>query len=141
MPGIHDRIQDAEILWKNYRFEGAFLVALCAVAAVAKQRYSNLKGDGEKFKRLLGDSMQVKLSVEYRGTCHPIECILYKWMRCKLVHEGSLPDDIKLVIETKEWSRSVRAGGAPEYLMHLGSGWFDFIVDLIKQSPEYNNVR
>lgn len=84
------RVQDAVMLWENGRMEGAFLCALIAVAATARRRYPdrNKVKDRDAFERFLTDAMSVRLSVEYRGECHPIEHILYKWLRCELVHEG-----------------------------------------------------
>jgi len=133
---IKERITDSEILWKNQRFEGAFLMILCAVAAIAEVRYPALK-DREKFEKFLRESTQIKLGIEYKGQLTSIETIFYKFMRCKLVHEGGLPQDIKLVIEHGENARHIRAGGAPDYVLHIGYGWFEFLKQAVTKAPEY----
>ncbi len=124
MKEIQSRIDDALFLWQNGRRDGALLVALVAVAASARRRYPNLK-DREAFEQFLHDCHSVRLNVEYRGTCEPIEHIFYKWFRCQLVHEGGLPIDIEFM-DTDEMA--VRAGGAPEYVLKVGRGWFHHLI-------------
>jgi hypothetical protein len=135
MLGIRNRIDDALLLWKNGREDGAFLSALIAVAATARLRYPKMK-DRECFEQFLRDAHSVKLSVEYRGECHSIEHIFYKWLRCQLVHEGGLPLDIEFMRDDKPGSMSVRAGGAPEYILKIGHGWFDHMIGSVIQALE-----
>jgi len=135
MSGIHDRIEDSLILWRSGRREGAFLNALIAVAVTSRKRYPKLK-DGEAFEKFLTDCHNVRLSVEYRGECHPIEHILYKWLRCQLVHEAELPTDIQFMNDEGKDGLSIRAGGAPEYLLKIGTHWFDHIIQCVTTSPE-----
>ena len=138
MSGIQNRIDDAMLLWKSGRQEGALLAALIAVAATARQRYPQMK-DRECFEQFLRDCHSVRLSVEYLGECHPVEHIFYKWLRCQLIHEGNLPIDIQFVNETAEGSISVRAGGAPEYVLKIGHGWFHHMINFVIHAKE--NVK
>jgi len=96
---VSDRIEDAKLLWKHGHREGAFLAALIAVAATSRKRFPDRKAntDREAFERFLEEANSVRLSVEYRGECHPIEHVFYKWFRCQLVHEGELPIDIEFM--------------------------------------------
>lgn len=96
MSGIRSRIDDAIFLWEKGRQEGAFLSCLIAVAATARKRYPKAK-DKEGFEQFLKDSHNVRLNVEYHGECHSIEHVLYKWLRCQLVHEGVIPIDIQFM--------------------------------------------
>ena len=86
---VRARVEDAQLLWTNGRREGAFLTALIAVAATSRKRFPDRKSvtDREAFERFLEAAHSVRLSVEYRGECHPIEHVFYKWFRCELVHE------------------------------------------------------
>jgi hypothetical protein len=77
--------------------------------------------------------MSCRISVEYRGECHPVEHILYKWFRCELVHEGAIPVDIEFMPED---TIGVRAGGAPEYVLKLTHGWFHHLVRAVMQASE-----
>jgi hypothetical protein len=75
---IRARIEDALLLWEQGRLEGACLCALVAVAASARRQYPDRKtlGDREAFERFLTNAHTVRLSIEYRGECQPIEHIL-----------------------------------------------------------------
>lgn len=138
MSSIQNRSDDALLLWDNGRHEGAFLTALIAVAATARRRYPKMK-DRESFEQFLKDCHSVRLSVEYRGQCQEIEHIFYKWLRCELVHEGTLPVDIQFMSEDEPGSMSVRAGGAPEYILKIGHGWFHHMIGAVMNAPETAN--
>lgn len=129
-PQIRDRIDDALFLWESNRREGAFLVALIAFASAARQRYPGL-GDRERFEQLFRDYHSAHIGVEYRGECQPIEHIFYKWLRCQLVHEGAVPIDIEFINTDLT---TIRAGGAPEYVLKLGNGWFRRIIQIAEQA-------
>ena len=96
---IRGRVEDAQLLWRNGRREGAFLTALVAVTATSRRRLLDRRTitHGDAFERFLEAAHLVRLSVDYRGECHPIEHIFYKWFRCELVHEGGLPIDIEFM--------------------------------------------
>jgi hypothetical protein len=136
--GIRDRVQDAEFLWQQGRHEGALLSALSAVAATARLRYPDRKAvkDGDAFKRFLESAHSVRLSVEFRGEVHTIEHIFYKWLRCELVHEGGLPVDIQFMADADPDELSVRAGGKPEFVLKLSSGWFYHLLGAVTDAPE-----
>ena len=96
---IRARVEDSLLLWNSGRLEGAFLNALVAVAATSRRRFPDRKavGDREAFVRFLKAAHTVRISVEYRNECLPVEQIFYKWFRCQLVHEGGLPVDIEFM--------------------------------------------
>lgn len=119
--GIKHRIEDALFLWENGRLEGAFLCVLVTVATSSKQRFPNEK-DGIAFKKFLEESTSVRLSVEFRGQLYSIEHILYKWLRCELLHEAQIPVDVQFMPDTEPNTIKVRAGGAPEYTLKLSLG-------------------
>jgi len=133
---IASRIQDAVMLWENGRTEGAFLLVLIAVAASSRRRYPDRKTikDREAFERFLTEAMSARLHVEYRGDCHSVEHIFYKWLRCELVHEGGLPLDIEFM--SPDDGLSLRAGGAPEYVLKVSRGWFHHLVRAVMTAPE-----
>jgi len=116
---VRARIDDALLLWANGRHEGAFLNALIAVVATSRRRFPDRKSvtDRQAFEMFLESTHSVRLSVEYRGESHPIEHILYKWFRCELVHEGSIPLDIKFMPDEEPGTLSVCAGGSPEFVL------------------------
>jgi hypothetical protein len=129
---ILDRIEDANLLWRNGRKEGALLSVLIAVAAAATSKYPTL-GDRERFEKYVRESSNVRLSVEFRGDIHPLETVFYKFLRCELVHEGGLPQDIKFADEKQSNTMSVRAGGAPDYLLIVGTGWYFHLIEIARK--------
>ena len=135
---IRARIEDALLLWENGRKEGAFLNVLIAVAGTSRRRFPDRKvvTDRDAFIQFLEKAHSVRLSVEYRGECLPVEQIFYKWIRCQLVHEGGLPVDIQFMRESVPGTLSVRAGGAPEYVLKVSEGWFHHMVGAVASAPE-----
>ena len=138
---IRDRVEDAELLGAHNRYEGAFLSALSAVAATARLRYPDRKAvkDGDAFKQFLERSPGW-LNVEFRGECHSVEHIFYKWLRCELVHEGGLPVGIQFMPDTTPGALSVRAGGKPEYILKLSYSWFHYLLSAVRNAPENHEV-
>jgi len=123
------------LLWEAGRRNGAFLSVLIAVAATARKRYPK-KNDRQAFEQFLRDSHTVRISVEYRGDCHPIEHVLYNWFRCQLVHEADLPPDIQFMPDDRPATMSVRAGGCPDYALKMSYGWFDHMLHSVISAPE-----
>jgi hypothetical protein len=130
---IRTRIEDALLLYKNGRYEGAFLTALVAVAATARCENLNQRmGDRESFEAFLDKRQRGILKAEFRGELHTMPHILYKWFRCELVHEGGLPIDVEF-IESEELS--LRAGGAPAFVLKISHGWFHWLVNAVVEAP------
>lgn len=125
---VNDRVADARYLWRAGRRDGALLMALIAVAVRARHEFAPPTRDREAFEAFIRLRLQPRISVEFRGRQEPIEHILYKWMRCELVHEGGLPFDIQLDHNGGREALVVRAGGAPAYTVLLSTSWFDQLL-------------
>jgi hypothetical protein len=136
MSQIAERIQDAEELWRIGRRDGALLMILCAIDAAASAGTQSNKGAA--FKTFLNeDAMPMSMKVEYQGGLRSLAEIFWHVLRCELVHEGGLPDDVKIVQiaeDMDENSCSVRAGGAPDFTLLLSPGWFYLLVNRAKTS-------
>lgn len=134
---IISRIDDAMVLWDSGRLEGAFLSALAAVAATSRRQFPDRKAvnDREAFERFLAGTSSTRITVEYRGEFHSVEHVLYKWLRCELVHEGGIPIDIQFMPDSEPDSRTIRAGGAPEYILKISHGWFHHLIKAVIKSP------
>ena|SRR5438128_1369457 len=135
---IRQRIDDATYLWDSGRREGAFLSALIAVAAMSRRKYPQ-KGDREAFEQFLKDGCAARVSVEFRGELHPVEHIFYKWLRCELVHDAGIPIDIQFMADDGP-GLSLRAGGAPEYVLKLSYGWFHHLLNTAANAVENRGV-
>lgn len=130
---IHARIDDAILLYENGRYEGAFLNALIAVASTARLIYPSHKiGDRVCFERFLSESQKGVIGVEFHGDIHTIPQIFYKWFRCELVHKGALPVDIEFI---DSGGLSLRAGGAPEYILKISHGWIHWLIQTVTDAP------
>jgi hypothetical protein len=73
-------------------------------------------GSGDSFNRA---SPQYRIGGEFRGKQYGLETIFYKWPRNELVHEGEPPTDIKFMDVADLEMLSIRAGGAPDYILLL----------------------
>jgi hypothetical protein len=129
---LHARLDDAQRLWDEGRNESALVLLLTAVAACARVAASGKsRSDRQEFEDYFKSGISVRLSVEFRGEQWPIESVLYKWMRCELVHAGGLPVDLELMPDE---GLSVRAGGKPEYVLKVSRGWFDYLMALCRRT-------
>jgi hypothetical protein len=135
---IRARVEDSLLLWDSGRLEGAFLVALIAVAATSRRRFPDRKAVNDRgaFIRFMESAHTVRISVEYRGECLSVEQVLYKWFRCQMVHEGGLLVDIELVPDSEPGTVSVRAGGAPDFILKVSHGWFHHMIGAVISAPE-----
>ncbi|AMD88192.1 hypothetical protein AXF14_12130 [Actinomyces radicidentis] len=81
-------------------------------------------------------ALNLTISVEYRGQQVNLDHLFYKWLRCELVHSAKLPDDLRIDDEFSDPnSRSVRAGGPPEYTVLLSPGWYFFLTRAVREAP------
>ena len=128
MQVVQGRVDDALILWREGRREGAFLLVIVAVVARARQDFPKPMGDAECFRRFIESRFPLRLSVEYEGKLWPIEDVFYKWFRCEIVHQGGLPESLRLMDNVGPDELSVRAGGAPEKVLLVSPGWFHQLV-------------
>jgi hypothetical protein len=124
-------IDDAAFLWRNRRRESGLLLACVAIATRARREYPEEK-DRAAFTRVVREAQSARISVEFRNRLETIEDLLYTWVRCELVHTGEMPIDIEIDDGLGE-GLVVRAGGAPEYLLKLSPGWFDYLLAIAGQ--------
>jgi len=133
---IRERLEDADLLWRNGRFEGALLSVLVAVSATARRSASRRTGDRDAFVAFMKSTHGWTISIEHRGAQVDVDHLLYTWMRCELVHSGALPPDVRLDADFADPTEcAVRAGGAPAYTVLLSYGWYHFLVHAVRNAP------
>ena len=101
---VKDRIEGAHTLWERGRLEGAVTMVLIAVAATVRKRYPQPVPDDRAYKNFVRDELtkitngpSLNVDFYYDGEYHvPLEVIVYKFLRCELLHEAGLPGDITL---------------------------------------------
>lgn len=128
MDTVRQRVEDALALWAMGRREGAFLLAIVAVITKARAQFPQPMSEGEAFRRFIESKFATRISVEYRGRLWPVEDIFYKWFRCEIVHAGGLPADVLWLDAAGDGELSVRAGGAPDYVLLVSPGWFHGLI-------------
>ena len=121
---IQDRIDDARALWAIGHKEGAFLFAIIAVVAKAREEFPRPMREPAAFRNYVKSRFPTRISVEYQGNLWPIEDILYKWFRCEIVHGGGLPSDVQFLTTVDERDLVIRSGGQPDHVLLVSPGWF-----------------
>ncbi len=132
--GIRRHIDDALFLWSTGRRESAMLLAVVAVAATARKEMPTAT-DRVAFETFVKRIRPYPLSVFYRGAMRPIEEILYRWLRCVLVHEADWPADVEFIPDPAPGLSTIRAAGGNEDVLQLSENWFDDMVHIVVQSP------
>lgn len=142
---LRDRLDDARLLWSKGRKEGAFVMVLIAVAATSRKRYpqSRVKSDGEAFKKFVLDEMgtitggpSLNVAFPFKGQQSvPLEEILYRHLRCQLVHEGAMPESI---VFTQPQLKNGRFCNVLRLRDPLGfpEGWIENLLCAVCEAPE-----
>jgi hypothetical protein len=151
---IKTHIEDAEHLWREGRTEGAWTAALIATAATARKRYPRPIGDKEAFKSFICDiasaivtgqtggasPFYVKFYTDNRGDHRTLEDILYKELRCNLVHEAELKEvgfsESKLEDGRYEGTLFVPTRGQAE----VPDFWVLHLIAAVKATPENGDL-
>jgi hypothetical protein len=158
--GIRRRIEDAHVLWREGRKEGAFAQVLLAVAATARKRYpkaphgvqpvpdeqrphaGEYARDGNAFKTFVLDEMKkitggLKYGVAFpfQGANTPLEEILYEHLRCALIHEGGMPDSIVLTQPVRDGEKTFDVLQLRDPL-GFPEGWINTLLCVVVQAPE-----
>ena len=132
---IRERLEDADLLWRNGRFQGALLSVLVAASATARHSAPRRTGDRAAFVAFMKSTHAWTISIEYRGAQVDMDNLLYTWMRCELVHTGALPADIRFDSELADPTECVvRAGGAPGYTVLISHGWYHLLADAVRNA-------
>ncbi len=154
---VRERIEDARILWEANRIEGAAIHVLIAFAATVRKRYPIPMKDCDAFKAFISDEVAkitngpTKNVAFYYDGKHgvTIEDIIYKFIRCELVHEGKLPENIEFthpVPDTKgPFGRS--PSGEPydgklfnhiklNEVLGFPLGWIWNLIRVVAEAPE-----
>jgi hypothetical protein len=95
--------------------------------------------DGEAFEAFLSDEMPricnvTNYYIEFRGQKHRIEHVWYKWLRCELAHEASLPKDINF--DPDPTHGVTRTAITEDGSLTLTHGWLDGLVSAVVSVPE-----
>jgi hypothetical protein len=141
---IRDRIDDAVFLAAHGRISGSLLSVLVAVAATARKRYPKKRySDREAFEGFISNEMskitggaQRGVKFYYNGVYDvPLEQVLYKIIRCQLVHEGYLPDELSFSMPVEEGSKAFNVLGLYDPI-EIPIGWIWNLATAVMEAPE-----
>ena len=134
---VGERLIDADALWAAGRREGALLSILVAVSAAARIEHPSTfrqHGDGAAFRAFLGARHSWNISVEHRGQQVSVDQLMWKWLRCELAHEATMPFDVQLYDpDENPDALYVRAGGAPDYCVLLSASWYRWLHKILNE--------
>lgn len=141
---VKDRIDDAGILWRQGRKEGAWVLTLIAAAATSRKRFPKARTDREAFTSFIRDVTGTLI----RGTpsdstpnpriifaSKPLEDVIYEHVRCHLIHEGGVSDRVAFsesrIVEGK--LTATLAVGSPNVIPDF---WVLHLMKAVREAPE-----
>ncbi|MCH7592469.1 MAG: hypothetical protein IH989_06805 [Planctomycetes bacterium] len=144
---ISARLEDAQVLYEQRRLEGALLVLLVAIAATSRKRYSrDTHSDKKAFTVFVQDEIatitgtvsNVKITgtfgLGYRGCPITFPDLLYGILWNQLVHEASMPGDIRFIHGGKVL---VRVGNTIEFNEVFLQGLANCVLLAPESQPEH----
>ena len=141
---IHDRIDDAVFLAAYGRTSGSLLSVLVAVAATARKRYPKNKfRDRKAFQGFIMDEMykitggaQHGVKFYYNGVYGmPLEDVFYEIIRCQLVHEGYIPQELGFSMPVEEGGKAFNVLGLYDPI-EIPIGWIWNLATAVMEAPE-----
>lgn len=137
---IENRIAKAERDLAERDYENALLQVLVAVAATARKRYPN-ETDRNAFESFLKDDFGRKIqpNISIRGgyikvafvdRTETLEHILYKFVRCNLMHEAGIPPEITF-LPIDGFHLAPRGT-----TLEIGYGVIEILIRIVKEAPE-----
>lgn len=145
---IRDRLEDAILLWQHSRKPGAWIQVLIAAAATSRQRFPNMR-DGEAFRTFIREvtativdgtapAVPGGVNVVFNGdSANPMSLdeILYKHLRCNLLHEAVMPSVVCLSDSRLIDNRLVAdlQGGSP---LTIPDFWVLHLAMAVARAPE-----
>ena len=144
---VRERLEDAKILWDKGRKQGAWIQVLIAAAATSRLRYP-AKKDGDAFREFIREvtptivsgvapaipgGVRVIFNAETPDQM-PLDQVLYKHLRCNLLHEAVMPPDVRLS-ESRVNGKMVADlhGGTP---LTIPDFWVIHLAKAVANAPE-----
>jgi len=154
---VKDRIEDAQVLYENGRYEGALVSILMAVAATSRKRYpypEELKLKGRKgqdknsdnyiFRKFISEEMpklapgwseDKPLPIKFQGEQLLLPEVLYRYIRCELFHKAKLPTCIKF-----KNGKGLNVTVLNNQEITFTKGLISFLTKIVVEAPENNDL-
>jgi hypothetical protein len=150
---IRQRLDDAMFLWNNGRKDGAWIQVLIAAAATSRKRFPKSR-DGEAFRAFIREvtptifdanapavpgGISISFYGEIRGDGIELDRLIYAHLRCNLVHEAVLAEEVKIchshVIDGKLVAE-LHGRGNKEIPLTIPDFWVLHLAKAIAEAPE-----
>lgn len=145
---VRERLEDSALLWQQGRKQGAWIQVLIAAAATSRLRFPTMK-DGEAFKAFIREVTPTivepsnppvpgGVNVIFNGNTTkplPLDNVLYKHLRCNLLHEAVMPSDVRLSESRMVDGKLVAdlRGGSP---LTIPDFWVLNLAKAVAEAPE-----
>lgn len=137
-------LDDAKMLYQLGRKHSAILLLVCAVDALARAHDPTNKNVGERFEAFLKSKMRRSgraqihnIHVPKFGRLFSFEYIIYKFLRCPLVHEGARleaadPTEFAVCLDWETIPRGVKVDTENDRVILGGELVLDLLVDAVQ---------
>lgn len=141
-------LEDAKMLYQLGRKHSAILLLVCAVDALARNNDPTNKNVGERFEAFLKSKMRRpgraqihNILVPKSGRPFSFEYIIYKFLRCPLVHEGARleaadPTEFAVCLDWETIPHGVKVDNANDRVILGGELVFDLLADAVQHELE-----
>ena len=146
---IRQQVDDALALAAGSRHEGALAMLLIAIGGSARKLYPSPKfNDSDAFQWFLAERLgrilrgepndartkESRITVPYRGRQIDLALLLYKHLRCELVHESSLPNDVIFKPANQATPQGVSIGVDENGCVVLDHGWLHILARVVSEA-------
>lgn len=151
---IRERLEDAQLLWNNGRIHGAWIQVLVAAAATSRFRFPRPMTDREAFTAFIREvtptildgrtpaiagGISVNFYEHVRGDGASLDHIIYAHLRCNLVHEAVLADEVRLCksrIVDGQLVAELQGVGTPQLPLTIPDFWVIHLAKAVAEAPE-----
>lgn len=145
-------LEDALFLYHSGKKYGAILLLVCAVDALARQADPTNKKDYERFEKFLRSKMRRtgrtqihNIHVPKLNQLYSFEYIIYKFLRCPLVHEGSWleasdPDEFPVCLDWDTIPHGVKVDSENNRVILGGELVMNLLVDAVHHELQSRGI-
>ncbi len=148
---VVERLEEANILWENGKYEGALHSVLTAAAGASRLRYpkghamsrkhpGQSMGDHEAFETFLEEQQTLTgtshLTVGAHGE-RTFSSVIYTLYRCCLAHEASLVNGGEFVPDRKPGYVFLQLTSLDPLGFRISHSTVMFLADLVARAPEH----
>lgn len=140
--------EDAVFLYQNDRRHASILLLLCAIDSLAKEKWPGETQNAQRFESFLKSKMRRpgrpqihQIQVPKFKKLFTFEYIIYKFVRCPLIHEGSRLvandlDECPVVLDWESIPYGIKVDSDQDRVVLGGELVFALLTDAIRHELE-----